>query len=55
MSMVLVVVFSTRKHAWHVIFIMAARKNCAAATPRQIDKNRMSKRISNLVLFSSLF
>ena len=54
MSMVLVVVFSTRKHAWHVIFIMAARKNCAAATPRQIDKNRMSKRISNFVLVLSL-
>ena len=33
---------------------MAVCKNYAAATPRQIDKNRMSKRISNFVLVLSL-
>ena len=58
MSLVLVV-FSVKKlqrtcMACHFFFVMAVCKNYAAATPRQIDKNRMSKRISNFVLVLSL-
>ena len=41
-------------HGMSFFFVMAVCKNCAAATPRQIDKNRMSKRISNFVLVLSL-
>ena len=58
MSLVLVV-FSDKKttknmHGMSFYFVMAVCKNYAAATPRQIDKNRMSKRISNFVLVLSL-
>lgn len=57
MSLVLVV-FSDKKLQRTCMacnfFVMAVCKNYAAATPRQIDKNRMSKRISNFVLVLSL-
>ena len=41
-------------HGMSFFFIMAVCKNYASATPRQIDKNRMSKRISNFALVLSV-